>query len=245
MSLTNISEKKRITRLFAGFYALSAVLVIMILTVFWSNETFTANQGNKKYVHLSGKQLLSQTDNFLNDYVETLQDLDKKYAALMIDSGIKANFDPPATRILQTEQSLRSAIDSIDKVTSYGKNKIVLVQLLSSYKDILENRRTIDDMQRAVLNMSKQLNGDQKNLSRLQSDASMKDSTIAALENRIRLRRSEVFPSSSTKSAYILLEKENDYLKSEIERLKKKSVINLQVGESDKSPSHTSAEHSP
>lgn len=244
MSPTNISEKKRITWLFAGFYALSAFLVIMILTVFWNNETASANQGNKKYIRLTGNQLLAQTDNFLNDYVETLKDLDKKYAALMIDSGIKANFELPAARIFQVELSLRNAIDSIDKVTSYGKNKIALVQLLSSYKDILENRRIIDDMQRAFLNMSKQLNGDQKNLSMLQSDATMKDSTIAALENSIRLRRSDIVPSSSAKSAYVLLEKENDYLKSEIERLKKKSVINLQVGESDKSSSHTSSEHS-
>lgn len=221
MTAQHISEKKKITFLFAGFYSVSALLLVFIFTVFWNGPSGGAiDQKNKR---LSTDEQLSQIDNLLQDHINGLQFLDKKFAALLLDSGIKANFDSTYNKIQKAELAFKNALDSIDGKVVVSRNAEKLNLIISSYKSALENRKPIDDMQHGITTGSKQNNNDQHGFAQFKSEISRRDSTIAALYEQLKQGdHSDRYAMSFPSTDYKLLKNENKYLKSELKVMEAK-----------------------
>ena len=215
MTAQHTSEKKKITFLFAGFYSASALLLVFIFTVFWNGSSGGAI--DQKYKRLSTDEQLSQIDNLLQEHIKGLQFLDKKFAALLIDSGINANFDSTYNKIQKSELEFKNAIDSIEGKVMETKNIEKLNLIISSYKSALENRKPIDDMQHGITTGSKQNNNDQRGLEQFKSEISRRDSTIAVLYEQLKQGdHSDRYAMSFPNTDYKLLKNENKYLKSEL-----------------------------
>jgi len=208
MTFKNTTEKKRMTYIFAGFYSSAAILLILIFTIFWENNS--TNSG------VSGDQELTQIDNVLRDHLNGLQYLDKKFASLLIDSGIKADFDTTFNKARKAELAFSSAIDSIGRSAVSAKNMGKLNQIIFAYKTALENRKAMDDMQQGITLGSKQIRNDEQTLLRFKNDGLKKDSSITELNGQIKSKPADRYAVSFPSSDYKLLRNENEYLKSEL-----------------------------
>jgi hypothetical protein len=219
----NITEKKRMTFIFFGFYAASAVLLILIFTVFWNrNSADGISRAGKN--HLSGDDQLLQAEDLLQERLNNVQYADKKFASLLADSGIKANFDTIFNKIQEKESAFRHAVDSISGMEVSVRNLGKFNQIISSYKSALENRNAIDDIQKGITLGSKQFHKDQQALIQLRDNLLKKDSSIAGLNEQLKTgadqkdRYAVSFPSTD----YKLLKNENKYLKSELKLMEMK-----------------------
>jgi len=221
MNFQTTSEKKKLISLFAVFYGLSATLLIMIFTIFW-------NGGSTDIVDLKGKRLttdeqLAQVDDVLHNHLNGLQWLDRKFASLLTDSGMKANFDPTLNEIQRAELSLRKAIDSFDGRSVPTRIIGRYTEIISMYKSALESRKAIDDMQRGITQGSKQLISDREALAQMKSNILKKDSAEIATSDELKSdKHSDRYSASFPSADYDLLKSENKYLKSELKMLEER-----------------------
>jgi len=250
MIFKNLDEKKRMTWIFAGFYTSAAMLLILIFTVFWDSRNGEGN-GIAKNMRLSGNEQLTQMDNLLQDHLNGLQYLDKKFASLLIDSGMNANFDTTYNKIRNAESAFSNAIDSIDRITVNAKYLGKFNQIISSYKSALENRKPMDDMQQGVTLGCKQINNNQQALIKFKTDLLKKDSSIAELNEQLKPGSVDRYAVSFPNSDFKLLRNENKYLKSELKLMEarfgsqrnsknsltdeNKTIVNVKLNEPAKS----------
>ncbi len=221
MNFQTASEKKKLISLFAVFYGLSAIMLIMIFTVFWNGDS-------TETVDLKGKRLttddqLAQVDDVLHNHLNGIQWLDKKFASLLTDSGMKADFDLTYNQIQHAELAFRKAIDSFDGRSVPTRIIGRYTEIISTYKAALENRKAIDDMQRGIAQGSKQLNHDREALAQLKSNILRKDSVALITSDELKSdKRSDRYAASFPSADYDLLKSENKYLKSELKLLEER-----------------------
>jgi hypothetical protein len=220
MKFTSTSEKQKLSLLFAGYYVSSAVLILLLLTVFLVNRA-SDHLDNGRKNGLTGEQQLAQACSLLQERLRDLQQLDEKYTILIRDSGVKANYDVLTGRIKNSEVALRRVIDSVDKLSLYGNMRDQMNQLSYSCKAVLEYHRSIDELQQAVALASKQLNLDQRSLIGLSRTIAKRDSIIADIKVHSQSDNNSRYDSKFSDADYRLLKSENNYLKSELELMQR------------------------
>jgi len=221
MKPDSANEGRRLTLIFAGYYFCSLILIILLLTVFLVNRASDRSLGYNRTNGLNGEQQLAQACTLLQERLRNLQLLDEKYTTLIRDSGVKANFEVLTEKIKHSEMALGRVIDSVDKLSIYGKMRGQLNQLSYSCKAVLEYHRSVDELQVAVAVASKQLNRDQQTLIALSRSISKRDSIISEFRVHTQSDNMGKYEPGLTNADYRLLKSENNYLKSELELMQR------------------------
>ncbi|PWT73447.1 MAG: hypothetical protein C5B59_13390 [Bacteroidetes bacterium] len=217
-----MTERKKMTWIFSGFYVASILLLILTLTVFW-DSAISDQPRDKNGLKLTMNQQLSNADRVLNDNLVNLQQLDNRFIGLLADSGIRANFEPLVNKIISTELLLRKNIDSIKTSNATKRNAWQFNDITAPYLAVLDSRRALDNLQKAVSLGSKQMDTDQQYIARLKGDLSQKGISNAEIENMARIQKPS-YSLNSSSSDLRLLRAQNEFLKSEMRILQMKNA---------------------
>ena len=156
-----------------------------------SEETYTAGASPVNY------EGLINNNNILSSRINSLQQLDQKYADHLSTSGEKIKLDSINLQIFIAEEILRGSIDSIflngsgqgDSSLNYLSNNMV-----TTYRSILNNRQAVSSL-RTALNF-KSLSTDDRVLLKLQDELQQKNKQLITLENSLKNMSIEKNPST-------------------------------------------------
>lgn len=133
--------------------------------------------------------ILLANNNILAGRINSLQQLDQKYADQLSMKGDKKMLDSINLQIFVQEEILRGSIDSIflnstrqpDSNLNNLSNNII-----SSYRSILNNRQAITGLRNVINLNSTSLSPDKKVLLKLQNELQQKNNQLLSLESSIK-----------------------------------------------------------
>lgn len=144
-------------------------------------ETYTAGASPVNY------EGLIHNNNILSNRINSLQQLDQKYADHLSSSGEKKKLDSINLQIFVEEEVLRGSIDSIFlNGTGPGDSSLnnLSNNMVATYRSILNNRQAVTSL-RTALNF-KNLSTDDKVLLKLQDQLQQKNKQLITLGNSLK-----------------------------------------------------------
>lgn len=138
--------------------------------------------------------MLLANNNILAGRINSLQQLDQKFADQLSGAGDKKILDSVNLQIFVQEEILRGSIDSIflnstrqpDSNLNNLSNNII-----ASYRSILNNRQAITGLRNAINLNSTNLSPDKKVLLKLQNELQQKNNQLLSLESSIKNKVTE------------------------------------------------------
>ena len=135
----------------------------------------------------------SEQDNVLLGYDELLhaklnglQQLDNKFTEMLVSTQPDKNYDSLNAIILQQEEEFRKSIDNIDH---QGKKlrigNVQFSKMITSFKSILESRKSIGSLRNAVTIGQSSFTPDEKEMFKLQEELMTKTNRVTTLENSL------------------------------------------------------------
>jgi hypothetical protein len=220
MKFSSTDEKKRLSLIFAGYYISSAIILVLLFTVFLADRQPDQRwSGNRP---LTDDERLQRATDILQGRLADLQALDTKYIDLLKDSGVNANFDGLTARIKLAEADLEKTIDSVDRMALYGSKREKLDHLNYSCKAVLDGHRSVDQLENALVLSSRQISKDQQAIRSLSGSVQTRDSLISDFKVRNQGNISPNLDARFPGGDYRLLQSENNFLKSELEVIRRR-----------------------
>lgn len=139
-------------------------------------------------------------DETLHNRLNKLQQLDEQYAAMLTDSAAVKNFDSLNTAIAGQEDLFRTAIDSLERTGNAiedESSRDEALRMISSFKYLLQSRKSIATLRNAVAVSNPSFSADQKQLIQLQNQLMDKDEKISELETSLALAEIKQQPAAT------------------------------------------------
>ncbi|MBC7886259.1 MAG: hypothetical protein H7Z13_00100 [Ferruginibacter sp.] len=211
------SRKKWIIK-FIGVLIITAGLLWLVKLVIWRNNpaVFSVNNpataDTTDHIIASQQRELLSLDEVLHEHLNTLQNLDVSYSALMTDTVNKNGLIEMNDRISAEEESFRRSIDSVAKEVLTYPNRVdenLFVNMIASFRLALENRRSIANLRNAIANGKTTLSPDQKSMLKLKNDLLSKETRIAYLESALKSKQNSNDNPSTAQAEIASNEKDN------------------------------------
>lgn len=215
MKPENYNERKKVQLKFAAFYALSFILIILILSSFWGPLPSATIKGRKTALtgNLSQEHKVLMADEMLHQQLNRLQQLDQKYNTLLTDSATAPGMKTIIQTITEAEAAFSKTIDSINESgKNYSQeNMYKFENMTASFRTLLNNRAYAEHGRNITPNVNKNSGIDQNEMTSLKKALEAKESQIANLERQ--LKSSQTGKYSYPISPVDKLRQENDFLK--------------------------------
>lgn len=215
MKPKNSEEIKKLQLRFAGFYGISLVLIIIILSSFWGPLPAPTIKGKKIALtgNTSQEHQILLADELLHERLDQLQKLDLRYTILLTDSATGSGLKTIIETITASEEAFGRLIDSVyESGKNYSPDNMRKFEnLATSFRTLLENRAYSHKRRNAVSSPGINSGNDQREMLTLKKDLSEKESQLEKLEKELKAAQNHKY--SYPVSPDDKLKQENDFLK--------------------------------
>jgi hypothetical protein len=195
--ITTRAEQKNARRRFVAIYALSLILVFVVVSAFWQK---LANKKDQDSAPVSSEKeaYFMQLDTVLHARMNNLDSVCATYV-----KARQTGANPDATALLELKNSVRTSLDSLDQQAGYlneGPKKAMMTLVMASFRKEFADRETvingISTLPRQAFNSNTATTGSDAAGSSLTIDSlkrslQAKDETIAGLQKQVQLSASD------------------------------------------------------
>ncbi|MEJ7769104.1 MAG: hypothetical protein WKF89_14900, partial [Chitinophagaceae bacterium] len=154
MKPENNNDRKKLQWKFASLYALSLVLLVLILSSFWGPLPTARIKGKKTPLtgNISQEHQILLADDLLHAHMNYLQQLDKRYITLLADSATGEGLKTIIQKITEAEAAFSKSIDSIrESGKSYSPEHMRKFEnMATSFGTLLDNRAFSNNDRNAI-----------------------------------------------------------------------------------------------
>lgn len=198
---TSDKRNKNWTVKIIGIFILSIGLAWLVKLVFSENRPPALSVTNAapadtpdNIIPGQQRELLMQ-DEILHAYLNALQKLDQTYTGMLTDTTSKNGLMEINQQIASAEVLFQQSIDSVSKnMPAYPnrEDENLFLNMISSFRLALDNRRSISNLRNAIGNNKAALNTDQMAMLKIKNDILTKDTRIASLENELKVMQNNM-----------------------------------------------------
>jgi hypothetical protein len=207
MQPVKFNERKKRLLTFAGLYTASVILMFFIFSasgVHFSQVNQKVNTVSNDLRPKTMDDLILRSDSLLHAELIQLLQSDDKYAMIIADPASSLQRSGAVAAIVENENIFKKLLDSLQQLANdyQGTDKAATYSTLtSSFKSIFNSRLTIRNIQASMASGETVLPDDHQDMLQLKSQLDKKDSTIARMQEQLRILQNKDFvPAKSAGS---------------------------------------------
>ncbi|MEO5894010.1 MAG: hypothetical protein ABIQ31_27375 [Ferruginibacter sp.] len=207
MNPANRPNKAKKIILFSLILLTTAGIASYLVAILLQKEEFTVVTKNDRSQlpkqSASYYDLLLSYNDLLTRRLNALQQLDQQYVDLLTKTNDKKALDSANRLIHAQEEIFRGTIDSIFLNTPVQTDTVLnnlLIDNVTVYKNMLQNRPSISSLRNAINQDKKSLNPDEMTSLKIQNELQEKNNRIASLESSLKVMSASRVPAATAPS---------------------------------------------
>ena len=180
-----------------GYLVAGLAAIILMIAAFWGLNSIGATRPDSAPIQakMAEERRVLTNELKLHWLFGKLQKLDNQYGSLILSNAPSSQTEELSARILATEALLNKTIDSMEKeADNYNvwANVVMIDSINSTFRMALDNRKYLSTLRNSMTGKQVTMNSSQKEFIDLKTELNMQNNLIASLENKLRMKTTEI-----------------------------------------------------